>query len=189
MKYEVLTGADAELARLCGTELEHMHYGETYELEWFPWSFDVECTKTDIYRIRPKPAEPAIDPGEGYRQLGPDEVIQEGDEYLDMGLGQWKLTQLTGHSRNKCLRFHYRRKLTPPAPKMRDLRPDDIMLGSQVRKKVWDDSSWSLITEVGPETACVGGAYAYAYSELREHWLIRYPGTSEFVPCEKEVEQ
>jgi len=188
MKYEVLTGADAELARLCGTELEHMHYGETYELEWFPWSFDVECTKTDIYRIRPKPPEPAIDPGEGYRLLGLGEVTQEGDEFWGPYTEQWETTGDVGY----IVCFHspnYRRKITPPAPKMRDLRPDDIMLGSQVRKKVWDDSSWSLITEVGPETVRVGGACEYTYAELYEHWLIRYPGTSEFVPCEKEVEQ
>jgi len=27
------------------------------------------------------------------------------------------------------------------------------------------------------------------WAELRKHWLIRYPGTWEWVRCEKEVEQ
>ena len=136
MKYEVLTGADAELARLRGEKLEFYRISKGV-WEERPDSFG-ECNKDGtLYRIRPKPIE-------------------------------------------------------PPAPKMRNLRPDDIRAGCEFAALSVDDLiryQWRSVASVRRDGVCLSDYGIVGYEELRADWLIRYPGTWEWVLCEKEVEQ
>ena len=133
MKYEVLTGKDAEDARLRGEKLEFYRISKGV-WEERPDSFG-ECNKDGtLYRIKPKPIE-------------------------------------------------------PPAPKMRDLRPDDIRAGCEFALKSDQSYVWHHVAAVRPDWVCLSYCGPVSWVELREHWLIRYPGTWEWVLCEKEVEQ
>jgi hypothetical protein len=54
-----------------------------------------------------------IEPGEGYRLLGPDEIIQEGDEYINGD--HWRKTINRAEDEMRPHTLIYRRKLPPPA--------------------------------------------------------------------------
>ena len=180
MKCEVLTDQNAENARLRG---ERLDYWDTGLRQWFPRTNpNKPCSPNELYRIRPKPPEPTIDPGDGYRLLGPDEVIQEGDEFFNIYGKQWEPTSSAGCDVKSCIRSNYRRRITPPAPKLRDFGPCDIRAGCEFALKSDQSYVWYHVAAVRPDWVCLSYRGPVSWAELREHWLIRYPNTSEFVP-------
>jgi|WetSurMetagenome_2_1015567.scaffolds.fasta_scaffold99604_3 hypothetical protein len=64
------------------------------------------------YRRKLAAPEPTLDPGEGYRLLKDDEVIQEGDEYWATSCKVWDYSTCVGSTPEKqcCV---YRRKIAP----------------------------------------------------------------------------
>lgn len=56
-----------------------------------------------------------VDVGEGYRELGPDETVQVGDEFWLEHPGKWEESGNAGLKAGDCEEFTYRRKIEEPA--------------------------------------------------------------------------
>lgn len=89
------------------------------------WGESGKQSKLFSYRrkVEPIPASVAVDPGEGYRLLAPEELVIDGDDFLSKYTGWEKSANHRGFRRQSHLSV-YRRKVEPaPASKVIDVDP------------------------------------------------------------------
>lgn len=77
-----------------------------------------------------------------------------------------------------------------PGPVMVPLGPEDVTIGSAIRKKSWLGDGWAMVSTVG--ISGITSAYRpqghLSWDDLREEYEIKRPG-EDWKPCSKEGEQ
>jgi len=77
---------------------------------------------------------------------------------------------------------------TVEPPKMRDLGPEDIKWDLEFRCIGWEHLGSTRPVYIGTRGIRLGHSPEHlSYAYLRENFCMRYPGTSDWVRCEKEV--
>jgi hypothetical protein len=133
---------------------------------------------------------------DGYRPLLVGEKKSSGDGYLEDG-DRWEMIKSVFGDLYPGVLYRTTRPL--PKPKKRvPLEPEDVPLGSVfTHNSVQQHLFWQPITVIGTGVLFAelamgedkGFIQEKNWDSLMRSWKIKRPGTTEFVPCWKEVEE